>query len=870
MRTAAFLLFALLACRASAHNEFASFEARHVHPIALTPDGSRLLALNSADAHLSVFDVSNATNPEPVLIAEIPVGLEPCSVCARTNDEVWVVNEESDSVSIVSLSAGVVVETLHAADEPADVVFALGKAFVSCARSHLIRVFDVSTRLEITTIPLTGNSPRALCTDAVGTRVFAAFLHSGNQTTILPATQAPPQPAPTNTALPAPPQTALIVSANDPRVGWSTLDHDVAEIDAATLSVTRYLSGAGTSLFDLAARPGAQELWVANTEALNLTRFEPALRGHIADHRLSRMHLTTSAVTAHDLNPGIDYGTLPNPAAQATALAQPTALVFAEDGATLWITAFASDRVAKISATTGSVLARVDVRTGTPASAAQMRGPRGLAWQQNHARLFVLNKLADTISTIDTQTLQVTAEIPNGSHNPMPPDEREGRGFLFDARLSGNGTASCSTCHIDADHDALAWDLGDPGGDLATALGMNLSQGDPTPQTRTLHPMKGPMTTQTLRGISNGAPHNRRGDKPALDDFNPIYDKLLGSTEISAAEMETLTGYLATLRTHPNPHLNLNATLPATLNGGNPTAGKSLFLAAANQCSTCHAVPGDTQNHGGTVANNIDLNTVIGATQFIKNPSLATAHQRSGFSRQTGTINSTGFGLLHDGSGSSSDLPLVHALSSHEIDTPTEIADVAAFILCFSGGTAPTVGHSRTITTQNRSAQAVVDDIALLEAATAAGRSDLVVRGIVGGVRRSYFYSWFDNSYVEDRIADSTITRAALLAALQAGEAITFMGVLPGEGVRFSIDRNFDGIVNGAEPKPGIHLFSLPGAMQITWPEGAGDWMLESNTTLTAPWQLMTHPRARNAGSILLEDDINMVNARFYRLRRVW
>ena len=30
--------------------------------------------------------------------SEIPVGLEPVSVRARTNDEVWVVNEVSDSV----------------------------------------------------------------------------------------------------------------------------------------------------------------------------------------------------------------------------------------------------------------------------------------------------------------------------------------------------------------------------------------------------------------------------------------------------------------------------------------------------------------------------------------------------------------------------------------------------------------------------------------------------------------------------------------------------------------------------------------------------------------------------------------------------
>ena len=34
----------------------------------------------------------------PVLLSEVPVGLEPVSVRARTNGEAWVVNELSDSV----------------------------------------------------------------------------------------------------------------------------------------------------------------------------------------------------------------------------------------------------------------------------------------------------------------------------------------------------------------------------------------------------------------------------------------------------------------------------------------------------------------------------------------------------------------------------------------------------------------------------------------------------------------------------------------------------------------------------------------------------------------------------------------------------
>ena len=338
----------LTAVSASAQQTYAHFEARHTHPIGLSPDGARLFALNSPDSRLSVFDVSEGENARPVLIAEIAVGVEPVSLRARTEDEVWVVNEVSDSLSIVSVSRRAVIETVSTPDEPADVVFAQGKAFITCARNNLVRVINAETRAGMGIIVLDGLYPRALAVNADGTRVYAAFQLSGNSTTVLPHTLAPAPPPPANAALPAPPQTALIVPANDPRISYTVTDHDVAEIDPATHAVIRYLSSVGTNLFDIAVNPVAREVWVANTEARNLVRFEPALRGHFIDHRLSRVPLGEGEVTVVDLNPGIDYGTLPNQPAQATALAQPAALAIAADGSHAWVTAFGSDRVAKV------------------------------------------------------------------------------------------------------------------------------------------------------------------------------------------------------------------------------------------------------------------------------------------------------------------------------------------------------------------------------------------------------------------------------------------------------------------------------------------------------------------------------------------
>ena len=72
----------------------------------MSADGTRLFAVNTPNQTLSVFDLTVATSPQ--LIAEIPVGLEPVSVNPANDDIAWVVNQLSNSISIVSVSKGIV------------------------------------------------------------------------------------------------------------------------------------------------------------------------------------------------------------------------------------------------------------------------------------------------------------------------------------------------------------------------------------------------------------------------------------------------------------------------------------------------------------------------------------------------------------------------------------------------------------------------------------------------------------------------------------------------------------------------------------------------------------------------------------------
>src|SRR5215471_8669213 len=77
-------------------NSFTEFESGQVRPLALSPSGRLLFAVNTPDNRLEIFQVDSGKLRH---LESIPVGLEPVSVAARNEHEVWVTNLVSDSVS---------------------------------------------------------------------------------------------------------------------------------------------------------------------------------------------------------------------------------------------------------------------------------------------------------------------------------------------------------------------------------------------------------------------------------------------------------------------------------------------------------------------------------------------------------------------------------------------------------------------------------------------------------------------------------------------------------------------------------------------------------------------------------------------------
>jgi uncharacterized protein YjbI with pentapeptide repeats len=99
----AVLLVAALVSRAQSNfttTNFFNWETQPVHPVALSPDHTKLVVCNLPDDRLEIFDVTSGV---PLPLGSVPVGLDPVTVRFRTATEIWVANYISDSISIVDL-----------------------------------------------------------------------------------------------------------------------------------------------------------------------------------------------------------------------------------------------------------------------------------------------------------------------------------------------------------------------------------------------------------------------------------------------------------------------------------------------------------------------------------------------------------------------------------------------------------------------------------------------------------------------------------------------------------------------------------------------------------------------------------------------
>src|SRR5579872_47158 len=602
------------------------------------------------------------------------------------------------------------------------------------------------TPLEV--ITLFADTPRALAVSRDGSTVYAAAFESGNRTTSIQERVVTP-----NGFLPPPftnfqgiqqPPTGLVVKYKidptdgqlhwldnvgrrwDDHVKFSLPDKDVFAIDAtANPPAARSASvfaGVGTVLFNMVVNPLSGKVYVSNTDAHNDVRFEghnvfgptqgaPAgsVRGHIVDSRITVIDPASGTVTPRNLNKHVDFSQDGTPQEAAKSLAFPTGIAVSPDGARLFVTGLGSSKVGIYST------AALENDSFVPSVADQITvsggGPTGVVVDDRRDRLYVLTRFDNSISILDPERRREVAHV--AMFNPEPDSVTKGRHFLYDA-ISTHGTDACASCHIFGDFDSLAWDLGDPDGIVAPIPGPFTIDPAIIAQLTNNQPLifaalKGPMTTQSLRGMANHGPMHWRGDRTggtdasrlnilpsaqpntgtfdenaAFNKFNVAFPGLVGSNnQLATADMQAFSDFILQVTYPPNPIRNLDNSLTAEQQAGrdfffNHTPdGQEIPSDTFHNCNGCHVL-----DPSGNAQFNVPKPGFFGSdgrysfeaeTQFFKVPHLRNLYQKVGMfgddrsfnpNDTTGIASSLpppyndesfqgdqvrGFGFLHDG-----------------------------------------------------------------------------------------------------------------------------------------------------------------------------------------------------------------------------
>jgi hypothetical protein len=429
-------------------------------------------------------------------------------------------------------------------------------------------------------------------------------------------------------------------------------------------------------------------------------------------------------------------------------------------------------------------------------------------------------------------------------HSPEPPSVVEGRQYLYDARFSSsNGESACGSCHVFGDFDSLAWDLGNPDTTTVTNPGPFAAIIElPIPTIDDFRALKGPMTTQSLRGMANHGPMHWRGDRTggfnepsaqpdsgsfdereAFRQFQAGFVGLLGrSGPIPADDMEAFADFALQIMYPPNPIRNLDNSLTP-----DQQAGRDHFFGpltcGTQSCQDCHRLdPSANAEYGEPIPGFFGTDGQYvrrEVSQDMKVPHFRNLYQKVGMFGMASVPQIIpgdngfkgdqvrGFGFINDGAhdtlfrfmrtfGFDKSTFSVNGFDDGPGgDGDTERRQVEQFLLAFDSNLAPIVGQQVTVTPSNAAAASGRVDLFIARAEE--GECDVVAKTRLLGGELGFLYVG-GGEFITSKQAIGPFNKAMLMAlALVLHREVTFTCVPPGSGERIGIDRDADGIRDG-------------------------------------------------------------------------
>jgi YVTN family beta-propeller protein len=510
----------------------ANDEARYLSPseMVVSPDGQWLFVICEKSDELLMVNTSSQKVEKRVAVGHVPRGLS----ISNDGTQVYVANSWSDTISVIDARTLKAEKSLVTGSEPTSVVVDReGRTlYVANRLSNDISVIDISSGQEIKRLAA-GRGASYLALSPDGRQVYSTHVY--------------------------------------PRVGAvrTPPESEITVIDTAIQRVIeRKLLKNVAGVFHLAMSSDGNLGVAAQLRPKNLIPLAHVEHGWAFGNSLTLFGKDVDGQVQIPLDELDRY------------FALPFGIAITPDKSKVFVTCAGSDVVTVIdvrrlltfvqgrhipfandlSASANYVEARIPVG----------QNPRGAQLSSDGRRLYVANRMDDTIGVVDTKTDAVVATIELGGSKQITP-LRRGEQIFYTAKFVFQGQFGCANCHIDATFDGLEWDL-EPDG-----FGVDV------------------VDNRSIEDLTGTQPFKWNGGNPDLPtECGPRTEKFFyRSQSYDEEELTDLVSFVLSLPLRPNRYRLPNQELTPAQERGKVIFERTHYkngkpIPEANQCGYCH------------------------------------------------------------------------------------------------------------------------------------------------------------------------------------------------------------------------------------------------------------------------------------------
>ena len=552
------LLSGLLGARAGSPVE----EPRYLSPgeLVTSADGRWLYVVCEKSDELLAVDTAAEKVLKRLQVGHVPKGI----ALSADNSRIYVANSWSDTVSVVDATTLKIEKTIQTGFEPTSVVADRSGTILYVANrlSNDISVLSVSTGQELKRLTA-GHGASYLAISDDGKRVYCTHVY--------------PKLGPFRT----PPESEITI------------------IDTATQRVVERKPLKNVAGVFHVALSGDGRLGVAaQLRPKNLIPLAHVEHGWVFDNSLTVFGEDAGGIVQVPLDELDRY------------FAVPFSVAITPDKSKLFVTNAGSDVVsvvdlARLMGFIKSRHAPFENDLSASANYVEMRipvgkNPRGMSLSADGARLYVANRMDDSVSVIDSRTNRQISTISLGGPKSLTP-LRRGEQIFYTAKYAFQGQFGCANCHIDATFDGLEWDL-EPDG-----FGVDV------------------VDNRAIEDLAGTQPFKWNGGNPDLPtECGPRTEKFFyRSQSYNEEELTDLVSFVLSLPLRPNRYRSPTGDLTSAQERGKVIFERTRYkngkpIPEANQCSYCHSGSKYTNQKSFDVASGkaIDRSPLIDVPQL--------------------------------------------------------------------------------------------------------------------------------------------------------------------------------------------------------------------------------------------------------------